>query len=203
MFTGIVQAIGEVQSKRTLDNSMRFSLAAPEIRSRLALGDSVACDGCCLTVETLTDVGFTVCAIPETLKRTTLGTWDAGHKINLETALTPSTPLGGHFVQGHVDGLAILKRITPKGEGTVEMDFGIPTELWPLMVEKGSITLAGVSLTIAALTEDGVRIGIIPFTLSHTSLGFLREGAAVNVEADMLAKHVARLMSFRQGHIHG
>ncbi len=214
MFTGIVQEMGKIVARaevaRVSDlhpgQAVRFSIEAPLVAPRLNIGDSVACDGVCLTVETLIRnsaevvTGFTVCAVPETLAKTTLDLWAVGGVINLETALTAATPLGGHFVLGHADGVAEVVEVNAlgsAGESGREVTVRLPAEFLPFCVYKGSITLSGVSLTIAAVEEDRIRVALIPHTLEVTTLGLAVPRGRVNFEVDILAKHIERQLSLR------
>jgi riboflavin synthase len=202
MFTGIVQEKGTVRDCDPAGKAVRFVFDAPLLAPKLAVGDSVACDGVCLTVERLEPLekggparGFSACAVPETLARTTLGAWNAGVSVNLEPALTPSTPMGGHFVLGHVDGVCevIEARALGAGEGR-ELRLRPPAECLRYCARKGSLTLAGVSLTIASVEADSVRVAIIPHTLAATTLGSAKAGDRLNFEADILAKYAERLL---------
>ncbi|MCD6023338.1 MAG: riboflavin synthase subunit alpha [Fibrobacteria bacterium] len=197
MFTGIVQEMGKIVARSNAGEAVRFSIAAPSVASRLSVGDSVACDGACLTVETLIEGGFTACAIPETLAKTTLSSWTVGGRVNLETALTAAAPLGGHFVLGHVDGVGEVTAVNDLGDGGRELTVRLPEEFLPYCVYKGSITLAGVSLTIAAVEGDAVRVALIPHTLQATTLGLAVPGGRLNFEVDILAKHIERQLSLR------
>jgi riboflavin synthase len=206
MFTGIVQEVGKIVARfdvsRAAGDAVRFSIEAPGISGRLAIGDSVACDGVCLTVETLLPSGFTVCAVPETLAKTTLALWAEGGIINLETALTASTPLGGHFVLGHADGVCEVVETRPLGpnqESGCELTVRLPAEFMPYCVYKGSICLQGVSLTIAGVEEDRVRVALIPHTLEVTTLKLAVPRGRLNFEVDILAKHVERQLAARLG----
>ncbi len=203
MFTGIVQEIGTVRARAPRDGSVRFSLRAPGIAPRLAVGDSVACEGVCLTVESLEPQGFAATAVPETLARTTLGDWEPGTRVNLEASLTPATPMGGHFVLGHADGLCEVAEIRDLGEGGGrELSLRIPGGFRRYCAYKGSIALAGVSLTVAALEDEGVRIAVIPHTLAATTLGGAKAGDRLNFEADVLAKYVERITQAAQAGQH-
>jgi riboflavin synthase len=199
MFTGIVQEMGTIRGRVPAGDAVRFDIEAPRLAPRLAVGDSIACDGVCLTVETLVPGGFTACAVPETLAKTTLSLWAAGGFVNLEGALTAATPLGGHFVLGHVDGTCEVARIRDLGDGGREVDVRLPEEFLPYCVYKGSICLGGVSLTIAAVEDDRVRVALIPHTLQETTLKFAAPGGRLNFEADILAKHVERQLEARLG----
>jgi riboflavin synthase len=203
MFTGIVQEMGKIAARHDLGQAaggaVRFAVEAPALAPKLSVGDSVSCDGVCLTVETLLPSGFTVCAVPETLAKTTLALWAEGGVINLETALTAATPLGGHFVLGHVDGVCEVVESRPLGEGGCELTVRLPAEFMPYCVYKGSICLQGVSLTIAGVEEDRVRVALIPHTLEVTTLKLAVPRGRLNFEVDILAKHVERQLAARLG----
>lgn len=195
MFTGLVSAVGKVIAQSPTATAMRFTLEAPTLSRDLAIGDSVACEGVCLTVEALTPNGFTVCAVAETLARTNLGSWQIGTSVNLEPALKAGSPLGGHFVLGHVDGVATSIGFKALPEGGGEWFVRLPDALMRYCVSKGSVALCGTSLTIAGIEGSVLRIALIPHTLAHTTLGQKRDGDAINVEVDVLAKHIERLLS--------
>lgn len=199
MFTGIVQEVGTIRGRVSTGGALRFVIDAPRVAPSLKVGDSVACSGTCLTVETLVPGGFTACAIPETLAKTTLGEWAEGGPVNLEGALTAATPLGGHFVLGHVDGTAEVTNVRDRGDGGREVEVRLPEEFLPYCVYKGSICLDGVSLTIAAVEGDRVRVALIPHTLEVTTLGHAQAGTRLNFEVDILAKHVERQLAARLG----
>ena len=206
MFTGIVQEMGKIVAREdvgaTAGHAVRFTVSAPTVAPKLSIGDSVSCDGACLTVETLIpskdDInGFTVCAIPETLSKTTLDLWAVGGFVNLESALTAKDPLGGHFVLGHVDGVCEVVAVNDLGDAGREVTVRLPEEFLPYCVYKGSITLSGVSLTIAAVEGDTVRVALIPHTLEVTTLGFAVPRGRLNFEVDILAKHIERQLALR------
>ena len=190
MFTGIVRERGRVVSaSRNGDGGgLELRVAAPETASRAAIGDSVSVAGCCLTAVAVADGELAFDAVPETLARTTLGQLAEGADVNLEPALRAGEPLGGHYVQGHVDGLG---RVRSLEDALLRLD--VPPELLRYCVEKGSLAVDGVSLTIAVLGDDSVEIALVPHTLAATTLGSLRPGAPVNLEVDVLAKYVERL----------
>jgi riboflavin synthase alpha subunit len=148
--------------------------------------------GCCLTVTAVGDGALEFDVVPETVARTNLGTLEPGSEVNLEPAVRAGEPLGGHFVQGHVDGPGRVDSLEPEGEGA-RLQLALAPELLRYCVEKGSVAIDGVSLTVAALGEAGVDIALVPFTLEHTTLASLRPGARVNVEVDLLAKYAERL----------
>jgi riboflavin synthase len=195
MFTGIVEEIGEVATVRESDDVVVFTLRGRTVTSDTRHGDSIAVNGVCLTVidpDGSTDGTFTVELMPETLKRSSLAAVVPGTKVNLERAVPVSGRLGGHIVQGHVDGVATLLSRSP-GERTDELRFSLAPDLARYVVEKGSITVDGVSLTVAGVSADAFTVALIPTTLSHTTLGFRQPGDTVNLEVDVVAKYVERL----------
>ena len=193
MFTGIVRERGRVVSAERNGGGVRLRIAA-RATADARPGDSIAVNGCCLTATAADGETLDFDAVPETIARTTLGGLVEGAEVNLEPALRAGEPLGGHFVQGHVDGRARVTAFEPEGKGArvrLELEPG----LLRYCVEKGSIALDGVSLTVAALRDDGIEIALVPFTLEHTTLGALAPGDEVNVEVDLLAKYAERLGS--------
>jgi riboflavin synthase len=192
VFTGIVRERGRVVAAERNGDGLRLRVDAPETASAAALGDSVAVSGCCLTVTAIADASLAFDAVPETIARTNLGRLVTGSAVNLEPALRAGEPLGGHFVQGHVDGTARVERLEPEGDGA-RLTLELPPELLRYCVEKGSIAVDGVSLTIAALRADGIELALVPFTLEHTTLGAATPGDELNVEVDLLAKYAERL----------
>lgn len=195
MFTGIVEQQGRVVSTDTSDTGARFTIESRLITSDLEVGDSVAVNGTCLTAVTVDRdrSRFAVDLVPETLDRTSLGAITEGASVNLERAMPASGRFDGHVVQGHVDGVGIVAKLTRDGDG-VRMGIDLPPDLLRYVVEKGSITLDGVSLTVAAVRETGIEIALIPHTLEVTTLGSRVTGDRINVEVDILAKYVERLM---------
>ena len=194
MFTGIVRERGRVVSADGGAEGLELVVEAPETAAQAAVGDSVAVDGCCLTATQVADGRVSLHAVPETLRRTTLGGLAPGAGVNVEPALRAGEPLGGHYVQGHVDGVGRVTDTTPEGDG-VRLRLDVPPELLSYCVEKGSIAVQGVSLTIAALSGDGVEIALVPHTLAATTLADLRPGAPVNLEVDILAKYVEKALA--------
>jgi riboflavin synthase len=191
VFTGLVEEKGALASRRALG-----SAAVLEIRTTfiaLAIGESVAVDGVCLTVTRLTPAGFEADVSSETLSRTTLGTAEIGAQLNLERSLTLSGRLGGHLVSGHVDGVGTLLARRTAGPA-LALTFGFPPSLARFIAEKGSIAVNGVSLTVNAVTNRSFDVMIIPHTADVTSIGALAEHDAVNLEVDLLARYVARLL---------
>ena len=193
MFTGLVREVGTVASLEGGADGVRIEIDAPETARGAALGDSIAIDGVCLTVVANGGGRLAFEAVPETLARTSLGTLEAGSRVNLEPALRAGDALGGHYVQGHVDGVGTVRSVEPEGEGK-RIWTDAPAELLRYVVEKGSIALQGTSLTVAAVDEHGFDVALIPHTLAVTTLGALEPGARVNLEADVLAKYVEKLL---------
>jgi riboflavin synthase len=192
MFTGIVEEVGEVVDLTHSDDVVVLTVRG-EHAVEVGHGDSVAVNGCCLTAVRPPGSGeMQVELVQETLKRTSLGAVRPGSKVNLERALPASGRLDGHIVQGHVDGIATLVSRTP-GERSDEVRFSLPAELSRYVVEKGSIAVDGVSLTVAAVHPDGFGVALIPTTLADTTLGFLQPGDPVNIEVDVIAKYVERM----------
>ena len=197
MFTGIVTELGEILERVPVGKGVRFKIKAPKLSKALKVGDSVACDGVCLTVEKSTASGFSVCAVPETLSKTTLGFWKTGNGVNLESALTAAIPMGGHFVLGHVDGVCEVTAIRSFGNEGREISVRMPKEFLSYCVYKGSLCLSGISLTIASVDKDILRFAIIPHTLEITNLGKAKVGTKLNFEVDILAKYVERQLALR------
>jgi riboflavin synthase len=194
MFTGLIQEVGVVQRLEQQGQGLYLSLEAPKLSLRVKMGDSVAVNGCCLTVVEIKPPQISFQAVPETLKRTLLGLWKEGTLVNLELPLTLSEPLGGHFVQGHVDGVAQIVDLKPDGQGS-KMKARIPEALVPYVVEKGSIALDGISLTVAAIAGSEVEVALIPHTIQNTDLRARKKDDYLHVEADLLAKYVGKLSS--------
>lgn len=191
MFTGIVEARGRVRSANG-----RLKVEAGPLAGSVAIGDSVAVNGVCLTVAELAQGDLTFDLAGETLDRTTLGSLSAGDPVNLERPVTLLTRLGGHLVQGHVDGTGTVEHIEG-GQGGTTMRISIPEALRPYLVEKGSIAVDGVSLTVAALAEGSFTVALVPHTLAATTLGTIERGHEVNLEVDVLAKYVESLLGRR------
>ncbi len=198
MFTGLVEEVGRVQRLVQVGDGARLHIACSVVLEGLKLGDSVAVDGVCLTVTALEAGGFVVDVVAETLERTNLRSRQPGTAVNLERALRVGERLGGHFVLGHVDGLARVLSLVPEAQG-YRARFAAPSDLSPLIAEKGSVTLNGVSLTVAGVEGNEFDVALIPYTLEHTNLGNLRVGDEVNLEVDVLARYVERLLSARTG----
>ena len=192
MFTGIVRERGRVVAARRNGDGLELRIAAPETAEGTSVGDSIAVAGCCLTAVVVNDGELGFDAVPETLRRTTLAELTEGAEVNLEPALRAGEPLGGHYVQGHVDGVGRVRSREPEGDGA-RLRLDVPPELLRYCAEKGPLAVDGVSLTIAGLADDGVEIALVPHTLAATTLGALQPGDPVNLEVDVLAKYVERL----------
>jgi riboflavin synthase len=192
VFTGIVRERGRVVEARRNGEGLQLRVAAPETAEGTSVGGSVAVAGCCLTAVATEDGELAFDAVPETLARTTLGELEKGAEVNLEPALRAGEPLGGHYVQGHVDGVGRVRSLEPEGDGA-RLTVDVPEELLRYCAEKGSVAVDGVSLTIAGLDDRGVEIALVPHTLEATTLGALEPGMPVNLEVDVLAKYVERL----------
>ncbi len=195
VFTGLVEAIGTVRGVEPLGEGRRLSVASP-FAGELAIGESVAVDGVCLTVVEREPEAFAVEAVRETLARTNLGELEAGRRVNLERALAVGDRLGGHFVQGHVDEVATIQSIERQGENRY-IQLRLPRSGRALVAERGSIAVNGVSLTVLGVTGDDVRLSIIPHTWEATTFVDLEPGDPVNVEYDLIARYLQRLMENR------
>lgn len=188
MFTGIIEEVGTVKSNR----AGRLAIAARKALEGTAVGDSISVEGACLTVVALDGASFSADLAPETVRRTTLGDLRPGQGVNLERALTPSSRLGGHFVQGHVDGAGRILSATPQA-GAHLFQFEAPAGIMRYMVEKGFIAVDGISLTVVERGESSFTVSVIPYTRENTTLGRKGPGDRVNLEVDILAKYVERL----------
>jgi riboflavin synthase len=193
VFTGLVEVLGRVVKTVEENAGRRLTIQWPGLDEPLPIGASVAVNGCCLTVVSSAGDRFEVQAGPETLDRTNLGTRGEGARVNLERSLRVGDRLGGHFVQGHIDATAALRERRSDGEWEF-LGFEIAPEWTPLLVPKGSIAVDGVSLTLVDVGPSGFSVMLIPHTLAVTTLGLTRPGDRVNIETDMLAKHVAKLL---------
>lgn len=196
MFTGIVEELGEVTAVEKLGDSSRFRLRGPVVTEGARHGDSIAVNGVCLTVVESADGEFTADVMEETLKRSSLGALDVGSRVNLERPMAVGGRLGGHIVQGHVDGTGAIVARTPSENWEI-VKVSLPAELSRYVVEKGSITVDGVSLTVVEAGPDYFTISLIPTTLALTTLGRKQPGDPVNLEVDVIAKYVERLMGAR------
>ena len=192
MFTGIVEELGRVLAIEERDDIVRIRIGATEVLQQARLGDSTAVDGCCLTVVELGDGWWEADVSDETLRRTTLGARQVGDRVNLERPLLVTDRLGGHIVQGHVD--AVGEVVAPVPDLQVRM----PDDLRRYVIEKGSITVDGVSLTVVRPTDDGFTVAVIPHTAAVTTLGAKAPGDTVNLEVDLIAKYTERLLAFHE-----
>jgi riboflavin synthase alpha subunit len=192
VFTGIVRERGRVVSAARNGGGLHLRIKAANTAADAHDGDSIAVAGCCLTVTAVDGGALEFDAVPETIARTNLAQLEPGSTVNLEPAVRAGEPLGGHFVQGHVDGLGRVDSVETEGDGA-RVRLELPRELLRYCVEKGSVAVEGVSLTVAALDDALVEIALVPFTLEHTTLASLRPGSEVNVEVDLLAKYAERL----------
>jgi riboflavin synthase len=198
MFTGIIESVGRIVSVEQRGGDVRMHIASPGgYLGDVALGDSVAVSGICLTVREKTAQGFTADLSVETLQATSSGGWGAGRRVNLEKALTPHKPLGGHLVSGHVDGVGRLVERRQEARSW-RMQFEAPAELARYIARKGSITIDGISLTVNDVEGVGFGVNIIPHTLDQTTLGDLQPGDAVNLEVDLIARYLERLLQARE-----
>jgi riboflavin synthase len=198
MFTGIVEELGTVEEVERQSDAVRLTVRAATVLEDTSLGDSISVNGCCLTVAGRTEDTWTADVMAETLAKTGLGSLAPGHRVNLERAATVGSRLGGHLVQGHVDAVGYVLRRDP-GEHWDVVTFSMPHDLAPFLVDKGSITVDGVSLTIVQAHHDGFTVSLIPETLRRTTLGFREPGDAVNLEVDVIGKYVARQLELRVG----
>lgn len=193
MFTGIITDIGAIKSVENNGTDLRIAIATNFDLSRMDIGASIACAGCCLTVVEKRENIFLVDVSGESISKTNIGSWKEGTKINLESALKMGDELGGHIVSGHVDGLTTLKKISPDGESH-RLSFDVPKDLAGFIASKGSVTLDGISLTVNEVEGNSFGVNIIPHTWKNTTLGTLNEGDKVHLEIDMLARYMARMM---------
>ena len=198
MFTGIVEELGRVRAITHADGGARLELSCTVVIDDAAIGDSIAVNGCCLTVVELGDGWWAADAQIETLDRTTLGGLAPGDPVNLERPLRLGDRLGGHLVLGHVDGVGEVVKVEPQADGSTRVTVRAPADLARYLVEKGSVTVDGVSLTITTVDDAEFGVALIPHTLAVTTLGVRNAGDRVNLEADMIAKHVERLLVTRE-----
>lgn len=193
MFTGLVEEIGVVEELKLLDDAVRIAVRAPKVTEDAAPGDSIAVDGVCLTVVDNANGTFTADVMRETMDRSRLSTYEAGSEVNLERALAAGQRMGGHIVQGHVDGVAEVVSRTPSEHWEV-VRFTLPRQLYRYVVEKGSIAVNGTSLTVSAVGEGYFEVSLIPTTLRETTAGALAPGDPVNLEVDIVAKYVEKMV---------
>ena len=200
MFTGIVEELGTVESLEDQGDAIRLTVRGPVVTDdaglRSILGDSIAVNGVCLTVASHDGETFTADVMHETLAKSSLGSLQPGGQVNLERAVTPATRLGGHIVQGHVDGTGTVVRRTPSEHWEV-VEVSLPAELGRYLVPKGSITVDGISLTVVEVGPESFTVSLIPETLARTTLGFRRPGDVVNLEVDVIAKYVEKMVADR------
>ena len=195
MFTGIVTAVGTVERAQAGDAGLELTISSPW--RRLAAGESIAVDGACLTVEQARAGRFSVHVVTTSLERTAFGAYRAGRRVNLERALRAADRLGGHFVQGHVDGVGTVERVRDEGDARL-LDLAVPPAVAEVSIPLGSITVDGVSLTVNAMPAAGViQVSLIPFTLQHTTLGERRPGDRVQLEGDTIGKYVRHFAAAR------
>jgi riboflavin synthase len=193
MFTGIVEELGTVDSLEDQGDAIRLTVRGPLVTSDAGLGDSISVNGCCLTVATRGEESFTADVMHETLAKTSLGALGPGTRVNLERAVTPATRLGGHIVQGHVDGTGTVVQRTPSEHWEL-VRVSLPVDLERYLVPKGSITVDGISLTVVEVGDDWFTVSLIPETLARTTLGFKQPGDVVNLEVDVIAKYVEKMV---------
>ena len=197
MFTGLIAELGKVEDLRREQDSYRLTIAAQTIPPLLKIGESVCCNGACLTVTKFDSQRFTVDVMPETARRTTIGSLKKGDRINLERTLHVGDGLDGHIVSGHMDGVGTIVKIRPEGIAKVTTISCNP-ELLRGMVTKGSIAIDGISLTITEVTDTTFSVSLIPLTVQFTTLGFKKTGDKVNLETDILGKYVERMLETRK-----
>jgi riboflavin synthase len=189
MFTGIVEEMGALAASEAAPGGIRLVFQAGAVLDGTGIGDSISVNGCCLTVVDMGEDWWASDAVPETLGRTNLGALRPGDRINLERAVSAGSRLGGHLVQGHVDGVGRITRAAP------DLEVEAPGSVLRYLVEKGSVTVDGVSLTVAAVNHDSFRVAVIPHTLAVTTLGLKQTGDQVNLEVDVIAKYAERLLA--------
>ena len=199
MFTGIIEEVGTVAELATDPAGGHLRVACQKVLLKLGISSSVAVSGCCLTIVRHDEGGFWCDLAPETLARTGFRRLRAGAQVNLEAPLTLGTPLGGHIVQGHVDGTGTFVGLPSAGDGNYWLDVDVSAELARYLVEKGSVAVEGISLTVAVIEGTRLRIAIIPYTYENTNLRTLQPGDPLNLECDVLAKYVEKLLAERPG----
>lgn len=193
MFTGLIEEMGTVVEMERGVRSAQISISVPSVHIGSKIGDSMAVDGCCLTIIAVNEDTLQFEAVPETLDRTSLGKLRSGDLVNMERPLAADARLGGHFVQGHIDGVGVISKLTPE-ENALIMEIEAPEKLLRYIVEKGSIAVDGVSLTAAAVSKGSFTVWLIPHTLSVTTLGIRCTGSNVNLECDILGKYVEKFL---------
>ena len=195
MFTGIIESMGSIEAVISSGTNRTFWIASP-ISSEFSIDQSISHNGVCLTVEEVKNGQHRVTAIDETLAKTNLKSWEKGMSVNIERCLQMNGRLDGHIVQGHVDATAICSKVVTK-EGSWEYTFQFDEKFATLIIEKGSITINGISLTLFNVANDSFSVAIIPYTYDHTNMQFLQKGNEVNIEFDMIGKYVNRFMQFK------
>jgi riboflavin synthase len=198
VFTGIIAELGSITHVASTDDSVRVTVHAPRAVAKAGHGDSIAISGVCLTVIEQTGDSFVADVMGQTIAMSNPDQWAAGRTVNVESAMAAGEQLGGHIVQGHVDGTATVLDTRQSGDWRV-IRFALSADHAPLVVDKGSITIDGVSLTVSAVGDDWCEVSLIPETLVATTLGVLEPGDTVNIETDILARHIARLAHFTKG----
>lgn len=193
MFTGLIEELGTVSAVEADDAGARIRISAPGLSPKINEGESIAVNGACLTATEVSDDGFAADVMNQTLKLTALGSLAAGHRVNLELAMPADGRFGGHIVAGHVDGVGEVSSVVEDGFAK-RLSVAFPEQLLPLVVERGSVCLSGVSLTVASLDGSEVEVSLIPETLERTNLGLLAQGDRINLECDLVARHVRRLL---------
>jgi riboflavin synthase len=197
VFTGIVEELGVVEALEDQGDAIRLTVRGPHVTGDARLGDSISVNGCCLTVAARDGETFTADVMRETLDKTSLGVLEPGSRVNLERAVTAQTRLGGHIVQGHVDGTGQVLSRTPSEHWEL-VEISLPGELARYLVDKGSITVDGISLTVVTAGPASFTVSLIPETLARTTLGVKQEGDPVNLEVDVIAKYVERLITHQK-----
>jgi riboflavin synthase len=191
MFTGIIEELGQIREVREVGDGLRLYIAATRVLEDASIGSSIAVNGCCLTVVERGDDWWAADVQVESVRRTCLGSLEVGDAVNLERPVRLSDRLGGHIVQGHVDTTGTVVERAPEADGSVRMRLRAPTEMLRYVIEKGSVAVDGVSLTVAEVHADGFSVALVPHTLEVTTLGRKEAGSPVNLEPDMVAKYVA------------
>ncbi len=194
MFTGIVEEMGGISEIGQRQEAVRLTVFAKKVLERMKIGDSIAIDGICLTVTTITDAGFSVDLSPETMRMTTMGVAKVGDPVNLERAMRLSDRISGHLVSGHIEGIGVIGKRSD-GENALALAVDLPLNILQCCIPKGSIAIDGVSLTINELTDWGIVVSIIPHTASVTTLGKKEVGSLVNLESDLIGRYVERLLT--------
>ncbi len=193
LFTGIIEEVGTLKSKYSSKDRFQLEIKAQNVVKKLTRGESIAVNGVCLTVISFTDNSFTADIMPETLKKTNLEKTNQGSKLNLELPLTPEDFMGGHLVSGHIDGTGMVNNIQPEKNAKI-IEVELDSELNKFMVDKGSVALNGVSLTIMELSKNSLKVSLIPETLNQTNFKFVNQGEKVNIETDLIGKYVVKML---------